>query len=149
MLPTLWPGDLLAIESVTQNDVLPGDILLVLRGKRCFVHRLIRKQTEENSACFITRGDAMPDNDPAVATAELLGRVVEVRRGNRSFVPKRRVSFVRSAVAWMLCRSDAFRGLALRLHGARLQDWRHAGGPSSGSLVRACAVSGVSAPHQP
>jgi len=149
MLPSLWPGDLLAIQSVTVNDAVAGDIVLVLRDKQCFIHRLVRKQASENCVCFITRGDAMPDNDPPVATAELLGRVIEVRRGNRSFVPNRRVSFVRCAVAWMLCRSDRFRVLALRMHAARLQGWRRTGRSGSGSFVGVCAVPGVSASRQP
>jgi signal peptidase I len=148
MLPALWPGDLLAIQSATPNDVIPGDIVLVLRGNQCFIHRLVRKQAGENRFGFITRGDAMPDNDPPVATAELLGRVVEVCRDSRSFVPSRRVSFVRSAMAWMLCRFGHFRCLALRLHAVRAQRWRRVGRTPSGALIRTCGIPGISAPHR-
>lgn len=148
MLPSLWPGDLLAIQSVTQNDVIPGDIVLVLRDRQCFIHRLVKKQPSENCVCFITRGDAMPDNDPPIAAAELLGRVIDVYRGNRSFVPSRRVSFVRSAVAWMLSRSHLFRGLALRLHAARLQGYSRAARGFSDSLVTARGTPGISVSRQ-
>ncbi len=148
MLPSLWPGDLLAIQSTTQSDVIPGDIVLVLRNKHCFIHRLVQKQPGENCVCFITRGDAMPDNDPPIAAAELLGRVIDVHRGNRSFVPSRRVSLVRSAVAWMLCHSDLFRGLALRLHAAHLQGWRRAGRGFSDSLGTVRGTPGISVSRQ-
>jgi signal peptidase I len=146
MLPALWPGDLLSIQSVTPDSVVPGDIVLVLRDKQCFIHRLVRT-TSENCVCFITRGDAMPDNDPPVAVPELMGRVVEARRGNRNFVPSRRISFVHAAVAWALCRSDHFRGFALRLHAARVQSWRRRR-PGSDSRVRASTVPEYLVSHE-
>jgi signal peptidase I len=120
MLPSLWPGDLLILQTATRDDVIPGDIVLVLRGKRCFIHRLVAKQPAEDRVAFITCGDGMPHHDPPVAAVELLGRVIGVRRGSRSFVPSRQVSPFDSALAWLLGRSDRLRGLVLRIHGAHL-----------------------------
>ena len=60
----------------------------------------------------------MPHNDPPAAASELLGRVTSIRRGNRSFVPSRRVSVFQSALAWMLCRWGRFRSLTLHIHAA-------------------------------
>jgi peptidase S24-like protein len=119
MLPSLWPGDLLTIQSAEYGEVVSGDIVLVMRDNRFFVHRLVERRRVQDSFSWITRGDAMPHNDPPVVASELLGRVAGVRRGNRSFVPSRKTSRLHSTLAWMLCR-DCFRSLMLRIHAACL-----------------------------
>lgn len=118
MLPSVWPGDLLTIQSAACDEVVAGDIILVVRARRFFVHRLVGWRLGQGSLLWVTRGDAMPYDDPPAAASELLGRVTKIRRGNHSFVPSRRVSILHSALAWMLCRWDRFRSLALRIHGA-------------------------------
>jgi hypothetical protein len=92
-----------------------------MRDNRFFVHRLVERQQAQDGVSLITRGDAMPDNDPPAATSELLGRVTGVRRAQSSFVPSRRISLHDSALAWMLCRSVRFSNLTLRIHAAILQ----------------------------
>jgi Peptidase S24-like len=121
MLPSLWPGDLLTIQSAAYDEVVPGDIILVLRNDRFFIHRLVERRQDRDCISWITRGDAMPHNDPPAAASELLGRVAGIRRGHRNFVPSRRVSLIHSALASMLCRWERFRSLALRIHAAREQ----------------------------
>jgi signal peptidase I len=120
MLPALWPGDLLTIQSVTDDQLRPGDIVLVLDNGRFLIHRLIEKQHDQGLSHLITRGDAMPQNDPPANISDFLGRVVRIRRGNQSFVPSRRVSRINSVRAWLLCHSNRFRSLSLRFHAARL-----------------------------
>lgn len=141
MLPSVWPGDLLTIQSAAYDEVVPGDIVLVLRNNRFFVHRLVERRRGQDCLSWITKGDAMPHNDPPAPASELLGRVAGIRRANRSFVPSRRLSLVDSALAWMLCRSDRFRNLTLRIHAARLQ----AGPTSTGQFFRGVfgAVRGI------
>ena len=46
MLPSVWPGDLLSIEPAPGKDMVPGDIVLVARDARFFVHRLIEKDDD-------------------------------------------------------------------------------------------------------
>jgi len=121
MLPSLWPGDLLTIQCVTHDEVVSGDMVLVMRDDRFFVHRLIERQQVSDCLLWVTKGDAVPHNDPPVAASELLGRVTGIRRGNRSFIPSRRVSLIHSTLAWMLCHRDHFRSVALRIHAARRQ----------------------------
>jgi hypothetical protein len=121
MLPSLWPGDLLTIQSAAHDEVISGDIVLVKRDNRFLVHRLVERRRVRDCPSWITRGDAMPHNDPLAGASELLGRVAGVRRGNRSFVPSRRISRLHSTLAWMLCRWDCFRSLTLRIHAACLQ----------------------------
>ncbi len=121
MLPSVWPGDLLTIQSVAHDEIVPGDIVLVLRDNRFRIHRLVEKRQDQDLILWITRGDAMPQNDPPATGSELLGRVAGIRRGKRSVVPTRRVSQPHSALAWMLCRWGHLRSLALRIHAARTQ----------------------------
>jgi Peptidase S24-like len=121
MLPSVWPGDLLTIQSVAHEEVVPGEIVLVLRESRFLIHRLVERRKDVGCISWITRGDAMPHNDPPAAASELLGRVTGIRRGNRIFVPCRRVSLLHSAFAWALCHSDRFRNLTLLVRAARLQ----------------------------
>jgi signal peptidase I len=116
MLPTLWPGDLLTIESAHLTDIAPGDIVLVRRNSRFFVHRLAEKRVDSGVPHWITRGDAMRQNDPPTTKLELLGRVSGIERSPGVRVPVRRLSLLSSAVAWMLSRSNTFRSVALRMH---------------------------------
>jgi hypothetical protein len=141
MLPSLWPGDLLTIQSAGYDEVVPGDIVLVLRNKRFFIHRLVERRRVQDCLSWITRGDAMPHNDPPAAASELLGRVSGIRRAHRSFVPSRRVSQFHSALAWTLCRWERFRNLTLSIHAARLR----AGQTRPGQFVRGvwAAVRGI------
>jgi signal peptidase I len=120
MVPAVWPGDLLTIQSAAQEEVVAGDIVLVLRSNRFFIHRLMEKRQDQDCVCLITKGDAMPHSDPPATESELLGRVTVIRRAHRSLVPSRRISLVHSALAWMVCHSGRFRNVTLRIHTARL-----------------------------
>jgi signal peptidase I len=111
MLPSVWPGDLLSIEHAPGKDMVPGDIVLVARDARLFVHRLIEKDDDE----WITRGDSLPQNDPPVAEAQVLGRVSLIRRKTGVIVPMPRVSVFGRVLATMLC-WDLFRNFALRIY---------------------------------
>lgn len=121
MLPSVWPGDVITTQSAAPHEVRPGDIVLVLRDSRFFVHRLVARRLIQDRLLWIMRGDAMPHDDPPIAASALLGRVASIRRANRSFVPSRRVSLFHFALAWMLCRCDRFRNLMLKVHAARLR----------------------------
>ena len=120
MLPSVWPGDLLTIQSAVHDEIFPGDIVLVLRNNRFFVHRLVERRGSKDCASWITRGDAVPQNDPPAATCEMLGRVASIRRANHSFFPSRRLSPLQSAMAWMLSRWARCRNLTLRVHASCL-----------------------------
>jgi hypothetical protein len=112
MLPSIWPGDVLSIESKGGQNVVPGDIVLVARDGRFFIHRLIAK----HGAQWITCGDAIPQNDPPVAEAQVLGKVSTIHRRMRTIVPGLRVTPLVRTLAWIFCRSDLFRSVALRIH---------------------------------
>ena len=88
MLPSIWPGEVLVIESKTGQEIVSGDIVLIARDGRFFVHRLIGRRC----SYWITRGDSMPRNDPPSAAPELLGRVSAIHRKRRVVIPQPGVS---------------------------------------------------------
>jgi hypothetical protein len=119
MLPSVWPGDVLTIVGATSTEIAPGDIVLVL-GRDCiFVHRLLGRHKDASLQAWITKGDAMPRNDPPASDSALLGRVVSIRRGVRDLTPHRQVSRLQSLIALLACRSGRFRSTLLRLQGGR------------------------------
>jgi peptidase S24-like protein len=119
MLPTIWPGDVLVIQSKAGLEIVRGDIVLVAREGRFFIHRLVGR----SNAQWMTRGDSMPQNDPPWGADELLGRVTAIHRKGSVRIPQMRVSLPAYALAWMLCRSDTLRNVALRAHSF----WRNRG----------------------
>lgn len=119
MLPSVWPGDLLTIQAIARDEVLPGEIVVLLRKKRLVIHRLIERRQVQGRTLWITRGDAIWHNDPPAPETALLGRLVRIQRGQRDFVPSRRVSLLRAALARVLGRWNGFRNFALRIQSAR------------------------------
>jgi len=112
MLPSIWPGDVLSIEHKPGQEIVPGDIVLVARQSRFFVHRLIEKR----NSCWITRGDSLPQNDEPATEVQVLGKVSRIHRKTGAIVPDSQVSGFGRALAWMLCHWDSFRNIALRMH---------------------------------
>ena len=110
MLPSIWPGDVLCIEGKS-GEIVPGDIVLVARDGRFFIHRLI----EKGESGWITRGDSLRQNDPPVEEVQVLGKVATIHRKGRAVCPNGRVSPLAAVFARMLCRWDLLRNLALRM----------------------------------
>jgi signal peptidase I len=125
MLPAIWPGDILTIESASHRPPACGDIVLMLVNHRPFIHRVQQKCGCEGYPQWITRGDAVPQGDPPVSSADMLGTVSLIQRNRHSMVPSRRRSTVARLLAWLLCHSNHFRSLCLRAH--TLLDSRHEG----------------------
>jgi signal peptidase I len=144
MLPSLWPGDILTVEP--GEELVPGDIVLFLRDGRFCAHRLL----VQSGRYWVTRGDAMRQDDPPVEAGELLGRVGCISRGNRSVVPRRRVSLVGFALAWMLCRSERFCNFMLRIHAARLRVFPPPASQSvCGKFAAVREITGISSSPSP
>jgi hypothetical protein len=114
MLPTIWPGDVLSIESKPSQEIVPGDIVLVARENRFFIHRLI----EKHNATWITRGDSLPQDDAPVAQFQVLGKVSLIHRTTGDVAPKPRLSLFGHTLARLFCRWDLLRNVALRMRGS-------------------------------
>jgi signal peptidase I len=121
MLPSIWPGDVLRIEAKPGEEIVPGDIVLVARNRRFFIHRLIEKR----NAQWITRGDSLPQNDAPVAQIQVLGKVSTIHRKSRVIPPNPRVSLAIRLFGWTLCRWDSARNVALRIHSLGKREAEH------------------------
>lgn len=112
MLPTIWPGDVLDIERKSSDEMVPGAIVLLTRQRRFFIHRLIEKQDSH----WITRGDALSQNDVPAVSAQVLGRVSIIHRRNRAISPSAHASLGVRIFAWVFCHCDLLRNIAVRTH---------------------------------
>jgi signal peptidase I len=117
MLPTVWPGDTLVIESASSNSVCEGDIVLFGRDRRLFAHRVVTKPSQPGDSRVVTRGDAMPAADSPLAEDELLGKVSVIVRNGRCIAPSRSLRFSERAVAALIRRSEIAARVVVGAHG--------------------------------
>ncbi len=116
MLPTLWPGDCLTIQSRSFEEVQPGDLVLYARGGRFFIHRVTRKCRSGEETFLITRGDCMPEEDPPVEKRHLLGKVTAIHRQGSQIMPGRKLSPLQLFTAWLLCHWNLLMRATLRAY---------------------------------
>ncbi len=88
MAPSILPGDCVSIHHAGLREISMGDVVLYSRKGRLFVHRVVGRKIElaaqgVEELSLITRGDRLRHDDPPVSPAELLGRVVSIKRNNR------------------------------------------------------------------
>lgn len=76
MLPAIRPDDELLVHRCTIDESAPGDVVLYIRQRRLFAHRVISRSI----AHLIAQGDGMAQPDPPVTADELLGKVIRVMR---------------------------------------------------------------------
>jgi hypothetical protein len=76
MLPAVRPDDVLLIRRCRIEEAAPGDIVLTIRQRRLFAHRVMSHSAEH----LITQGDSVAEPDLPVTAHELLGKVVRVTR---------------------------------------------------------------------
>jgi hypothetical protein len=117
MLPALWPGDLMTVQSAGIADIGLGEIVLFRLNRSLCLHRVV----QNTGGSLITRGDSVPDPDPPVQPSAILGRLVAVQRGRRSFVPKENLNCCQELLVRFLRRSRHFCAALLRLHALRLK----------------------------
>jgi hypothetical protein len=133
MLPTLWPGDVVEIESCSLENVRPGEIVLALRDDRLVLHRLVAPCTRIG---FLLRGDSVPGPDPLFPPQALLGRLVS--RANEGRTASTRALRQWFGATWaralgiLFCHCGLARRLALKIH-----NWRTTQAvPLPGSLAK-------------
>lgn len=102
MLPTVWPGDTLTIERVDSAEVAEGDIVLFVRDRRLFAHRVVKNQ----KPVLVARGDSMCAPDSPIEEWEFLGRVSSIVRNGRSIEPRKTLGTGERAIASLVQRSE-------------------------------------------
>ena len=144
MLPALWPGDFVEIESCSPEDARPGEIVLAMRDDQLFLHRLLSPCTLEG---FRLRGDSLPHPDPEFPREAFLGRLLRrAESGNGVAAPGLRPSpgaGLCRAIGLVFCHCAPARRAALKLHSLRrawareIGDVRAGAEHSSPSLIPA------------
>jgi signal peptidase I len=105
MLPSVWPGETLVVERVSQDQVRIGDVVLVGREGRLCAHRVVDKVDDAESHQWITQGDALPVPDRPVAGNELLGRVTYLIRGGKLMTVPAELGVIENVIAKVVRRS--------------------------------------------
>lgn len=83
MLPTLRPGELLAVRFGSQRS-RTGDLLLFRQADYLVVHRLLGPARRRGGARRLrTRGDGVLGLDPPVDPARIVGRAIAVKRAEQ------------------------------------------------------------------
>jgi len=134
MLPTIFPGDCLTVESFGAEPPRRGDVVLCRRGDAFRVHRIVRILEKGPATFYVLRGDALTEDDPPVSAGDLLGRVTSLARRGKSVQldSAQRVShrLLRSIVR----RSKIATVLLLRWHASGGRDFLHAESSSARSV---------------
>jgi signal peptidase I len=116
MLPAIRPNDVLLVRHCRFDDAGPGDVILFVRERRLFAHRVIGL---DRAANLVTQGDSVAQPDPCITTGELLGKVIQVTRGDMLVPHSSKLSApARMAAALFRRSSMAVRAFA-RLQGLR------------------------------
>jgi hypothetical protein len=119
MLPSVWPGDTLVVESIESGSISEGDIVLFGRDRRLFAHRVVTRIRVLEGRQFLTCGDAMTVPDPPVSESDLLGRVAYIVRNGRSIEPRRSLRPFERAVAALARSSESAARVVVGVHALR------------------------------
>jgi len=88
MHPTIRHGDLITVEPVAPSKLKKGDIILYRLQNDFIAHRIMNIETRNGCGLtFILRGDASTTCDAPVKSAQVLGKVVCLKRGQRRIDP--------------------------------------------------------------
>jgi signal peptidase I len=121
MVPSIFPGDVLEIRRAAASKISCNDIVLFVQGGRWFAHRVIHIAKEGTQTSLITRGDALPADDPLVTEHEILGRVTTLRRGRRLVTLTEAESEWFKFLRWAVRKSDLVTLVLLRWNSLRMR----------------------------
>jgi len=134
MLPAIYPGDCLTVQTFGAENPRRGEIVLYQRGGEFCVHRIVGILNQGEGPVYELRGDALADCDPPVAARELLGRVISVERRGVSLEQSSARGMLRRAMCMVIRHSGFAAPLLLRWHAMRQRDFLKAGSPWTGSV---------------
>jgi hypothetical protein len=109
MLPSLWPGDEIAVRRQSAAGLSAGQVVLGYRNQAFVAHRVVAIR----DGAVVTRGDALAYEDAPLREDEVLGVVVSiVRRGRPVGLSP---AWWQRATSWMVQRSELCTKVLLRL----------------------------------
>jgi signal peptidase I len=84
MAPLIEAGDQVVVERASADRLRRGDIVLYTVDGTLHTHRLLTRRRHRNATLLVTKGDASLDPDQPWGEEQLLGKVVAVRREDRT-----------------------------------------------------------------
>jgi hypothetical protein len=118
MAPLLRPGDRIQVSKPTATTLVTGAIIVVHGGPRPIVHRLVRREWGNSTACIITKGDASGCCDPAKPLDQVIGVVTAVERQHRQ------LALTTPAMGWLGARIAWSSRLTACAPGSRRTPWQ-------------------------
>jgi len=116
MLPSIYPGDCLTVESFGSAIPSRGEIVLCRRGGEFCVHRIVAISGERPDTRYILRGDALLEDDLPLPAHELLGRVTSILRRGKPLRLDRKRGLGQRALRSMVRRLNVASVLLLGWH---------------------------------
>ena len=113
MLPAVRPDDVLLIRHCRIESAGPGDIVLYIRQRRLFAHRVISR----SGARLVTQGDGIGKPDLPVTANELLGKVIRVMRRGKTICPESKLTLPARMAVVLFRRSVTAGRIFARLQG--------------------------------
>lgn len=84
MEPTIMADDLLTVEPIENGNIRLGDVVMIVSGQgRSIVHRVVSLHRGVEGELIQTCGDNASVKDDPVEKEQVLGKIVEIRRGNK------------------------------------------------------------------
>jgi hypothetical protein len=84
MAPLIGAGDEVVVERASADRLRRGDIVLYTACGALHTHRLLARRRHGNATLLVTKGDASLDPDQPWGEEQLWGKVVAVRREDRT-----------------------------------------------------------------
>lgn len=119
MVPTIWPGDLLTIQSASVHQIEKGDIVLFRSRERFVAHRVLTTVNTSEGPKVQTQGDSAPHADFPVQEDDVLGKVAFIERNGRCMKPLRGLGKISRAVAGLFRHSEFAARVVVGVHGTR------------------------------
>ena len=85
MYPFIKNGDIIEVKPVEASAVRLGDVIFYRSARgRLLAHRVIKVDAQHGQVVLVTKGDSSPGPDQLVHPEQVLGRVVVIKRGERT-----------------------------------------------------------------
>jgi len=84
MAPLIAAGDEIVVEQAGADRLRRGDIVLYTVGGTFHTHRLLARRRHGGAILLVTKGDAALNPDQPWREEQLLGKVVAIKRGDRT-----------------------------------------------------------------
>ena len=112
MLPAIQPGDTLTFRCRRLTLPRSSQVVLFRHEGRLIAHRLRARSAEGH---WIIRADSSPNlDDLPVEDADLLGVLIDQRRGGRTLDPDRRPNLLPFPLRWLMLHSQTANRMVVR-----------------------------------